>query len=137
VNGVERRLPNDKYYVPGSVLKLNVDTTNPLVYGFGEAIDVMWDNDPALKLGPDAAAKGVKTVGSFATDKPLRSGWAWGQQYLKGLTAVAEASVGKGKLVMFTPEITFRAQPHATFKLLFNGIYYGSAKPVTLGSAKK
>jgi len=25
------------------------------------------------------------------------------------------------------PEITWRAQPHATFKLLFNGIYFGNA----------
>jgi hypothetical protein len=29
--------------------------------------------------------------------------------------------------VMFGPEITFRAQPHGTFKFLFNGIYYSSA----------
>jgi hypothetical protein len=28
---------------------------------------------------------------------------------------------------MFGPEITNRAQPHATFKFLFNGIYYGPA----------
>jgi hypothetical protein len=27
---------------------------------------------------------------------------------------------------MFAPEITFRAQPHGTFKLLFNGIYLAS-----------
>jgi hypothetical protein len=29
---------------------------------------------------------------------------------------------------MFGPEITFRAQPHGTFKFLFNSIYYGPAK---------
>jgi hypothetical protein len=29
--------------------------------------------------------------------------------------------------LVFGPEITFRAQPHGTFKLLFNGIYYGAA----------
>ena len=46
--------------------------------------------------------------------------------------AVAEAPVGKGKLFLFGPEITFRAQPHGTFKFLFNGMYYGSAVPVTL-----
>jgi hypothetical protein len=28
--------------------------------------------------------------------------------------------------------VAFRAQPHATFKLLFNGLYYGSAQAVTL-----
>ena len=40
---------------------------------------------------------------------------------------MAEAHVGKGKLFLFGPEITFRAQPHGTFKFLFNGIYYGPA----------
>ena len=59
----------------------------------------------------------------FATGKPLRSGWAYGQGYLEGGVEVVEASVGKGKLFLFGPEITFRAQPHGTFKFLFNGIY--------------
>ena len=133
VNGVERRLPNDKFYVPGSVLSIDVDPTNPLAYGFDTKVDVMWENSPALKLGPDALLKGVKPVGWFGTDKPLRSGWAWGQQYLKGLITALDVTYGKGKVFILTPEITFRAQPHATYKFLFNGIYYGSAKTVTLG----
>ena len=36
--------------------------------------------------------------------------------------AVAEARVGRGTLFLFGPEITFRAQPHGTFKFLFNAI---------------
>jgi len=132
VNGVERRLANDRFYVPGSVLSMDVDPASPLAYGFDAKVDVMWENSPALKLGPDALLKGVKPVGWFGADAPLRSGWAWGQQYLKGLVTALDVSYGKGKVFIFTPEITFRAQPHATFKFLFNGIYYGSAKAVTL-----
>jgi hypothetical protein len=49
---------------------------------------------------------------------------------------MAEATVGKGRVFLFGPEITFRGQPHGTFKFLFNGIYYGSATPVNLGAAK-
>ena len=63
-------------------------------------------------------------------DEPLRSGWAWGQHYLEGGLAGIEASLGKGKVFLFGPEITFRYQPHGTFKFLFNGIYYGSSTPV-------
>ncbi|MFO7692987.1 MAG: hypothetical protein R6V57_07890, partial [Vicinamibacterales bacterium] len=132
VNGAERRLPNDKYFVPGSVLSMDVDPSHPLAYGFDGRVDVMWQNSPALKLGPDAAIKGVRPVGWIGTDKPLRSGWAWGQGYLKGLATALDVSYGKGKVLIFTPEITFRAQPHATYKFLFNGIYYGSAKAVVL-----
>ncbi|MBC7673105.1 MAG: hypothetical protein H7247_11845, partial [Polaromonas sp.] len=60
---------------------------------------------------------------------PLRSGWAWGQGYLEGAVEAAEATIGKGKLYLFAPEITFRAQPHGTFKWLFNAIY-GGGNPV-------
>jgi len=81
-----------------------------------------------LRLGADAAAKGVKPLAWFDTDAPLRSGWGWGQQYLKDGVAAAEATVGKGKLYLFGPEIAFRAQPHGTFKLLFNGIALSTAR---------
>ena len=52
---------------------------------------------------------------------PLRSGWAWGQKYLSGVTEVLQAPVGKGMLVLYGPDPYFRSQPHGTFKLLFNG----------------
>jgi hypothetical protein len=45
---------------------------------------------------------------------------------------VAEASVGEGKVVLLGPEVNFRDQPHGTYKLLFNGLYYGSAKAAQL-----
>ena len=83
-----------------------------------------------LSLGAsDAALKGVRAVAWFDSDKPLRSGWAWGQSYLEGAVAIAEAKVGRGHLYLFGPEITFRAQPHGTFKFLFNGIYGGGERP--------
>jgi hypothetical protein len=42
---------------------------------------------------------------------------------LRSGVVALDASIGKGKLYAFSPEITFRAQPHGTFKFLFNGIY--------------
>jgi hypothetical protein len=126
--GGERPLGRDKFYVPGSLLQARVDNTNPLAYGLPEKLDVYFDNSPVFRLKPEAALKGVKPVAWFDSDKPLRSGWAWGQKYLQDGTAVIDAQVGKGKLLLFGPEIAFRAQPHGTFKFLFNGIYYGTAE---------
>jgi hypothetical protein len=129
-NGTERKLPNEKYYVPGSVLEMAVDNTNPLAYGLDKKVDIFFDDSPVFKLKPDAAMQNVKPVAWFANGKPLRSGWAWGQHYLEGGVTVAEAKVGEGKLFLYGPEVSFRAQPHGTFKLLFNGLYYGTAEPV-------
>jgi hypothetical protein len=136
-DGTERRLGSEKFYVPGSVLQVAVDNSSPLAYGLGGSVDVFFDNSPTFRLEPDAALKGVRPVAWFASTTPLRSGWAWGQGYLDSGVAVLEAAVGKGRVFLFGPEITFRGQPHGTFKFLFNGIYYGSATPVNLGTAKK
>ena len=95
--------------------------------GLRNFTDLFFDNPPVFRLGADAAIKGVTPVAWFDSATPLRSGWAWGQGYLNGGVAVAEATVGRGKLFMMGPEIANRAQPHATFKFLFNGIYYGPA----------
>jgi len=120
--------PRDKYYVPGSLLKMDLDIDNPLAYGMPDQVDVFFDNSPVFRLLPANAVKRATPVGWFSTPKPLVSGWAWGQQYLDGGTTVAEAAMGAGKLFLFGPEITFRAQPHATFKLLFNAIDYATAQ---------
>ena len=121
--GVDRDLPGDKYYVPGSILRVQVDTSLEISAGLPRDLDVFFDNSPAYRLGADAAAKGVRPLASFLNATPLRSGWAWGQAYLDGTVEALEASIGKGKLYMFAPEITFRGQPHGTFKWLFNSIY--------------
>ena len=76
----------------------------------------------------DARAQGLTPIAWFDSPTPLRSGWAWGQAQLQGGVAIAEAKVGQGRLVLFGPEITFRAQPHGTFKFLFNGIYLPPAQ---------
>ena len=130
--GADVPLPAAKFYVPGSLLRARVDNTDPLAHGLPDTVDVFFDNTPAWTLEPDAECKGVKPVAWFDEGKLLRSGWAWGETYLRGSVQVAEASVGQGKLFLYGPEIAFRGQPHGTFKLLFNGIYYGPAKTVEL-----
>jgi hypothetical protein len=118
-------LPSTKLFIPGSVLSARVDNTSPFANGVNDRVDVFFDNSPVFRLAPDAAAKGVKQVAWFDSAKPLRSGWAWGQNYLENGVVAAEARVGKGKVLLFGPKIVERGQPHGTFKFLFNGIYYG------------
>jgi hypothetical protein len=131
----EKPLSNEKLYIPGSVLRTTVDTSQPLAYGLAAQTDVFFDNNPVFELLPSAALKGTRAVAWFDTAEPLRSGWAWGQHYLKGGAAVVEASLGRGKVFLLGPEVTFRGQPHGTFKLLFNAIYYGAASAGAEGSS--
>jgi Zinc carboxypeptidase len=116
-------LPRAKYFVPGSVLSAKVTVTHPIAAGMAERTDVFFDNSPAFALRPGAAAAGISVIAAFDSPHPLRSGWAWGQQYLMGGVVALEARVGQGRVLLFGPEILQRAQPHATFKLLFNGLF--------------
>lgn len=116
-DGKEKPLPRERYYVPGSVLRMRVSDRHPLAWGLDEHVDVMFNNSPTFR-----AEDGQGNVAWFDTKEPLRSGWAWGQDHLETGVAVAECRVGKGKLVLYGPRILFRGQPHGTFKLLFNGI---------------
>jgi hypothetical protein len=125
VNGAERPLPNDKFYVPGSILEARFDTSHPLAFGMPERANVFFDHSQAFRLLPEASSLGIRPVAWFDSPTPLKSGWAWGQQYLDQAVAIVSAPVGKGRLVLFGPEIVWRAQPHGTFKLLFNGIVSG------------
>jgi hypothetical protein len=128
--GGERKLGRDKFYVPGSVLRAAVDNTQPLAWGMPESVDVFFDNSPSLALEPDAGSRGVRAVAWYDSASPLRSGWAWGQQYLKGTSAAVAAPLGKGQVFLLAPEVANRAQPHGTFKLLFNGVLLGKASPM-------
>ncbi|RDV17276.1 peptidase [Pontibacter diazotrophicus] len=131
--GQERPLPATKYYIPGSILRLNYDTTHPAAWGMPAEGDVYFDNSPVFNISPVAISNGsVKPLAWFATKKPLRSGWAWGQEYLQNGVAAFVAPVGAGNLFAFGPEITFRGQAHGTFKLLFNQLYSTSGTSQTM-----
>lgn len=123
-NGELKSLSKEKYYTPGSILNVAVDNQNPATWGLNKQVDVYFDQSPVFNIQPQASMSNtIKPLAWFNTDKPLRSGWSLGQSYLKnGITAFV-AEVGKGKLFAFGPEITFRAQAHGTFKMLFNQLY--------------
>jgi hypothetical protein len=131
-DGTEQPLSRAQIFIPGSLLRVRVDTNHPLAYGMSDKVDVVFDWSPVFDLEPEAALIGIRPVAWFDSKTPLRSGWAWGQHYLEGGTAIIEANVGKGKLLLYGPQVTFRGQPHGSFKFFFNGLYYGPAKKVRL-----
>ena len=122
-DGKESPLPGDKFYIPGSILKADLAGNEPSNWGMPVEVDMVFNNSPVFKLGKDAEAQGIIPLAWFGKDDALRSGWAWGQSYLKDGVVAFVAPVGKGKLYAFGTEITFRAQAHSTFKMLFNELY--------------
>ena len=124
VNGQERPLPGEKFYIPGSIMNVSLDSTEKAAWGMPTHADVYFDASPVFTILPEAQSSGrIKPLAWYASAHTLRSGWAWGESYLNGGVAAFQAKMGNGMLYVFGPEITFRAQPYGTFKLLFNGLY--------------
>jgi len=129
--GKVRQLTNEEFYVPGSLLKVTLDPSLPTAWGMPSEADIYYDSNalvadisaPVFRLNPDATAKGVRPIAWFGPASPLDSGWVMGATYLKNGVAGAEIPMGKGTLIVYSSEVTFRDQSHGTFKLLFNDLY--------------
>ena len=126
-DGAEHHLPGEKFYIPGSLMRVTIDNTRPLAYGMPSEVDVDFDSSPVFRLVPAASTRAVP-VAWYSGKQTLDSGWAWGQGYLDGGTAITESRIGKGNVFVLGPEVTFRGQPHGTFKFLFNGLMLSTAE---------
>ena len=114
-------LDQKELYCPGSLLRVLVDDTHPVGYGFSREEAIMYLHSPAFKV------KGGYAVAWYPEADPLLSGWILGEKHLRGLAAVAECPAGDGTILLLGCMPHFRNQNRATFKLLFNSILYGAA----------
>jgi hypothetical protein len=128
-------MASNEYYVPGSVLRVSVDPKNPLAHGYGDQVDIFFDNSPVFRPDMSAGAPGVemRSVAWFASPEPLRSGWAFGQKVLDKGIQIVESNVGKGRVFVFGNELIFRTQPHGNYKFFFNGMYLSVAPEMRAG----
>lgn len=130
-SGQRKPLDSKKFYIPGSVLRAKFDNTVPLAYGMPKNGFVFFDSNPVFERR-DSETIDAKKVAWFEGTDLLFSGWALGQHYLDGGEIATSAKVGEGSLVLISFEATFRATPHATFKLFFNGLFEGQAEDTVL-----
>ncbi len=109
-------LKRTEFYTPGSVLTAKVNSGVPSTWGYADQIDLYYSNDNLYKI----SNSNITPLIWFDREKVLKSGWSWGEKYLKDGVLAFETNIGKGKLVSFGNDINFRAQTHGTFKFLFN-----------------
>jgi len=117
-----RKLNRKEFFIPGSILKTNVDNNHPIAYGYEKETAIFFRRSPifGVEIG--------KTVISYPAVNPLLSGWVNGEEHLFNKSALVDVSFGKGKIILIGFPTLYRAQSHSTFRFLFNSIYYGAAK---------
>jgi len=125
LEGVKR----EDFVCSGSILRAEFDTTQPLAYGMPKEGGVVFSESCAFEILPAFdAKKEPKSAARFAAENLLMSGWIHGEKLIARKSAVLDVPYGQGRVVLLGIPVQFRAQPHGTFKLFFNSLFWAAAK---------
>jgi hypothetical protein len=108
---------NTEFYVPGSLLNVRLDTAHPLTRGLPAEIAIWSEHSPAWETEET-------TVARYPDSKVLASGWLLGERLLFHRSALVDAKMGSGHVILFGMRPQYRAQSYQAFKLLFNALLY-------------
>jgi len=132
---------NTEFYCPGSLLRMKIDTSQPLMAGMPAEQAAFFVNGRAFDVGGarggrggggdsgddsgggSRAPSGVRVLARYAdANDLLMSGWINGGNRIAGKPAALDVAVGRGHVIVTGFGVYFRGQPHGTFKILFNAI---------------
>ena len=123
--------PTSLFYCPGSLLQNEFNPSHPVAFGMPKEWPVFFESDQAWRLRPGFDIQ-AEIVSRYPKEgRILQSGWLLGEDLLRDQANVIAFRVGKGYVVTMGSQVDFRAQPRATFKLLFNAIFDGPATRIT------
>jgi hypothetical protein len=131
VRDVVANISEKEFFVPGSILRIEVDTTNPLTQGMPKETIAWVEDSPVfdiIRTGSssdrvDLPESTVRVIARYPTDKnPLLSGWLLGESRIRGKAALVEVTLGKGRIILFGFRPQYRGQSLATYPLFFNAI---------------
>jgi hypothetical protein len=133
-------VPRKEFFVPGSILRMDYDTSHPLAYGMeprsigyingAYALEIVSTEEKAENgdgngdILEKAAVPGIRVAARFPDEPLLLSGFVVGEEKLRGKASVIEAEVGRGTVVIFGFNVQNRAQAYATHKLLYNAVFH-------------
>ncbi|MFL6462923.1 MAG: M14 metallopeptidase family protein [Bryobacteraceae bacterium] len=103
------------FYSPGSLLNAKLDLSSPLTCGLPEQIAIWSEQSPAF-------TSEQASVASYPANEILASGWLLGANLIANKSAVVDAKVGEGHVVLFGMRPQYRAQSYQAFKLFFNAL---------------
>jgi hypothetical protein len=130
VRDVVAKVSEKEFFVPGSILRIELDTSNPIAQGMPKESIAWVEDSPVFEVIRDdrspareISAANVRVIARYPTDKnPLLSGWLLGENRIRGKAALVEVTLGKGRIILFGFRPQYRGQSLATYPLFFNAI---------------
>ena len=117
-----------EFSTPGTLVWAEIDVNDPLGYGMPPRAVLYHHQDLLLQTEVPAVDAERRVVARFAEeDQLLASGWLEGASLLAGKPALTVASLGRGRVILFAFRPQYRAQTHATYRMLMNAVLSGAA----------
>jgi len=122
VEDVVAELDSEEFYVGGSILEVTVDPSHPVMTGMPERSKIMLSRSPVFTV--TEGFEGTALAKYQKVGSPLVSGYLLGEEHIQGYAAALDVFHGDGHVILlgFRPQV--RAQPYATFPVLFNAALY-------------
>jgi hypothetical protein len=125
VRNIVHDVPERDFFVPGSILRIEVDTSNPIARGMPKETIAWVEDSPVFELtkGSAMSAANARVVAHYPPNgNPLLSGWLLGGDRMRGKAALVEVKMGEGRIILFGFRPQYRAQSMATYPLFLNSI---------------
>lgn len=126
VRNLKRGLNRDQHFAPGTIVRIQVDTTHPLGLGMPAETYGFYNNSPFFALVEGFSSQKASVVARYPNSDLVASGWLKGEDIMAGRAAVVSVEMNPGRIVLFGLRPQHRAQTHATFPLLFSALHYAS-----------
>ena len=124
-------LDDREFFVPGSTLRVQMDTSHPLAYGMPEEALIVFFESTAFDISNSASNDQISVVAEYGDRDLMKGGWLDGEQHLANQAALVDVGYGMGRIALIGFRAQNRAQAHGTFKVLFNALYEGGATNVS------
>ena len=121
VRNVLEAVPEEDFYAPGSIFRLELDTASAVARGMPRETIGWFQGSPAFETLDSTASR---VIGRWPADpaKVLLSGWVLHPERVAGKAAILEVQQGAGRVILFGLRPQYRGQSIVTYPLLFNSL---------------
>jgi len=124
-NYADMGVDDAEHVIGGAIFETDLDTSHPIGFGYGDRMLPVHRNTSFTLQRP--ASDPFAVVAEYA-DEPLLSGYASArrQEEIAGTPAIIAQRLGRGAVIMFADNPTFRATFRGTERAFMNAIFFGS-----------
>ncbi len=127
VTDITKKLKPEDFFASGLLVRIALDQNHPVAFGMPAETVGFYAQSPAFQTWASSGEESeVKVIGKYPRENIMLSGWMLGENHLQNKAAAVEVKMGQGRIILLGINVLHRGQTAATFKLLFNSLFYST-----------